>query len=112
MLFVYKILSFCNIFVSLDSAVYVGSTNEDEMCNFYMMYWVEGKIFLEINFTKNFMKLIFNFPKLDKSYFFLAGPEVMKQKSCFSLGPPAYSWGGWILGGGLSNIPDEEASSF
>ena len=36
----------------------------------------------------------------------------MKQKSCFSLGPPAYSWGGWILGGGLSNIPDEEASSF
>ena len=34
------------IFVSLDSAVYVGSTNEDEMCNFYMMYWVEGTMHL------------------------------------------------------------------
>ena len=83
------------------------------MCNFYMMYWVEGKIFLEINFTKNFVKLIF---KISQNYInhiiFFAGPEVMKQKSCFSLGPPAYSWGGWILGGGLSNIPDEEASSF
>ena len=37
--------------------------------------------------------------------------NVMSQKSCFSLGPPVYSWDGWILGGGLSNIPDEEASS-
>ena len=53
----YNFFHCCNIFVSLDSAVYVGSTNEDEMCNFYMMYWVEGKIFLEINFTQNFVKM-------------------------------------------------------
>ena len=38
-------LHFCNVF-QLDSAVYVGSTNEDEMCNFYMMYWVEGRHFI------------------------------------------------------------------
>ena len=60
--------------------VSVGNTNNDEMCNFYLMYWVEGT-------------------------------EIMSQKSCFSLGPPVYSWGGWILGGGLSNIPDSEAST-
>merc|ERR1712020_673962 len=60
----------CTMVNYKDSAVYVGSTNEDEMCNFYMMYWVEGKIFLEINFTKFFVKLILNFPKLHKSYFF------------------------------------------
>ena len=71
----------CTMVNYKDSAVSVGSTNEDEMCNFYMMYWVEG-------------------------------PNIMSQKSCYSLGPPIYSWGGWILGGGLSNIPDEEASSF
>jgi hypothetical protein len=27
------------------------------------------------------------------------------------LGPPFYSWGGWLLGGGLSKIPEVEASS-
>lgn len=70
----------CTMVNYRDHAVSVGSTNQDEMCNFYLMYWVEGT-------------------------------EVLSQKSCFSVGPPLYSWGGWILGGGLSNIPDEEASS-
>ena len=70
----------CTMVNFRDHAVSVGSTNEDEMCNFYMMYWVEGT-------------------------------EIMEQKSCFSLGPPVYSWGGWLLGGGLSNIPDAEAST-
>jgi len=70
----------CTMVNYRDRAVSVGTTNDDEMCNFYLMYWVEGN-------------------------------NVMSQKSCFSLGPPVYSWDGWILGGGLSNIPDEEASS-
>ena len=43
--------------------------------------------------------------------YWVEGTEIMSQKSCFSLGPPVYSWGGWILGGGLSNIPDSEAST-
>merc|ERR1711992_20814 len=70
----------CTMVNDRDHAVTVGTTNDDEMCNFYLMYWVEGS-------------------------------EVMSQKTCFSLGPPVYSWGGWLLGGGLSNIPDEEAST-
>jgi len=37
--------------------------------------------------------------------------DVMTQKVFFSLGPPIYSWDEWILGGGLSNIPDKEAST-
>ena len=64
-----------------DHAVWVGATREDEMCNFYMMYWVE------------------------------AGEKPLSKKACSSVGPPVYSWGGWILGGGLTNIPDEQASS-
>lgn len=70
----------CTMKNTKDHAVSVGSTNEDEMCNFYLMYWVEGT-------------------------------EILSQKSCFSFGPPIYSWAGWILGGGLTNIPDEEAST-
>ena len=25
-----------------DHTVYVGATGKDEMCNFYLMYWVQG----------------------------------------------------------------------
>ena len=25
-----------------DDITYIGSTNNDEMCNFYLMYWVDG----------------------------------------------------------------------
>lgn len=70
----------CTMVNYKDSAVSVGTTNEDEMCNFYLMYWVDGQ-------------------------------DILEQKSCWSLGPPVYSWGGWLLGGGLSNIPDSEAST-
>ena len=49
------------------------------MCNFYMMYWVEGR-------------------------------EKLGTERCTSVGPPVYSWD-QILIGGLSNIPDIEASS-
>ncbi len=31
-----------------DHAVWVGATREDEMCNFYLMYWVDGKEILEM----------------------------------------------------------------
>ena len=27
----------------LDHDVRIGPTNNDEMCNFYLMYWVEGQ---------------------------------------------------------------------
>ena len=70
----------CTMYNYQDEAVYMGNTREHEMCNFYLMYWVEGD---------------------DNS---------LSSKSCVTLGPPIYSWGGWILGGGLTNIPDEEAS--
>ena len=70
----------CTMVNHRNHAVWVGSTREDEMCNFYLMYWVDGK-------------------------------DILSKKNCNSLGPPIYSWGGWLLGGGLSNIPDEEASS-
>jgi len=32
----------CTMFNSRSHIVRIGSTGEDEMCNFYMMYWVEG----------------------------------------------------------------------
>ncbi len=28
---------------------YIGTTVEDEMCNFYMMYWVKGKEVMSLN---------------------------------------------------------------
>ncbi len=31
-----------------DHAVWVGATREDEMCNFYLMYWVDGREILEM----------------------------------------------------------------
>jgi len=71
----------CTMVNHRDRITYVGATNEDEMCNFYIMYWVDG-----------------------------AAP--MEKSTCFTPGPPAWSWGGWyLLGGGLKNIPDKEAST-
>lgn len=74
----------CTMVSYRDRVTWVGATAEDEMCNFYMMYWVEGR------------------RKLDK-------------ERCVSVGPPLYSWGRpgllGLVGGGLSNIPDEAASS-
>jgi len=67
--------------VSLRNRItWVGATAEDEMCNFYMMYWVDGQ-------------------------------DKLSNERCFSLGPPVYAWDRWIVGGGLTNIPDREASS-
>merc|ERR1712117_865023 len=71
----------CTMVNTRDTVTYVGATNEDEMCNFYIMYWVHG-----------------NAP--------------MEKNTCFTPGPPSWSWGGWqIFGGGLKNIPDREAST-
>ena len=70
----------CTMVSYRDRVTWVGATAEDEMCNFYMMYWVDGQ-------------------------------EKLNNERCLSLGPPVYSWGRWIIGGGLTNIPDEEASS-
>ena len=62
-----------------DYEVRVGATREDEMCNFYLMYWMDGE-------------------------------KIMKPRRCNSAGPPTYYWDRWLLGGGLTNIPDKEAS--
>jgi len=69
----------CTMVNNRDRTTYIGTTNEDEMCNFYIMYWVMGK-------------------------------KPMDQNTCFTRGPPTWSWGGWF-GGGLKNIPDQEAST-
>lgn len=71
----------CTMVNNGDYAVSVGNTRQDEMCNFYLMFWVDGT-------------------------------ELPESRTCSSLGPPFYSWGGWLFGGGLSKIPDAEASSF
>jgi len=71
----------CTMVNNGDSAVSVGNTRQDEMCNFYMMFWVDGT-------------------------------ELPEQRTCSSLGPPFYSWGGWLFGGGLTKIPETEASTF
>jgi len=70
----------CTMVSYRNRMTWVGSTAEDEMCNFYMMYWVDGE-------------------------------EKLKNEKCHTAGPPIYSWGGWIMGGGLTNIPDKDASS-
>eukprot|EP00096_Caligus_rogercresseyi_P010269 TRINITY_DN3684_c0_g1_i1.p1 TRINITY_DN3684_c0_g1~~TRINITY_DN3684_c0_g1_i1.p1 ORF type:complete len:342 (+),score=77.47 TRINITY_DN3684_c0_g1_i1:37-1062(+) len=70
----------CTMVNDRDWEVHVGATNEDEMCNFYIMYWVEGN----------------------------GGP--VRPNTCFSPGPPHWSWRGWEFGPGLKNIPDAEAS--
>ena len=64
--------------------MYIGSTKEDEMCNFYVMYYVSN-----------------------------AGEDQqpVSPNTCFTQGPPMWSWGGWEFGAGLKNIPDEEAST-
>ncbi len=64
-----------------DQAVWVGATREDEMCNFYLMYWVNGKDILKQKRCGSM------------------GPPL------YSWG----NWI-WPFGAGLSNIPDEEAS--
>ncbi|XP_040581267.1 peptidylglycine alpha-hydroxylating monooxygenase [Lepeophtheirus salmonis] len=70
----------CTMVNDRDWEVHVGATNEDEMCNFYIMYWIKGN----------------------------GGP--VRPNSCFSQGPPHWSWRGWEFGPRLKNIPDLEAS--
>ena len=63
-----------------DVTTYIGTTKADEMCNFYIMYWVDGG-------------------------------KPISSNTCFSQGPPLWSWGGFTYGAGLTNIPEEEAST-
>ena len=37
----------CTMVNTRDRITYIGATKEDEMCNFYMMYWVKGKAPME-----------------------------------------------------------------
>ncbi|KAL4228224.1 hypothetical protein ACF0H5_013657 [Mactra antiquata] len=52
----------CTMKNNLDRDVMIGSTQNDEMCNFYMMYYTEG------------------------------GDKIMPETYCFSAGPPQYYW--------------------
>ena len=38
-----RVAARCTMVNHRDRITAVGATNEDEMCNFYIMYWVEGK---------------------------------------------------------------------
>ncbi|XP_023347961.1 peptidylglycine alpha-hydroxylating monooxygenase isoform X2 [Eurytemora carolleeae] len=70
----------CNFYIMYRSRItWVGATDEDEMCNFYIMYWVSGD-------------------------------KILNNEVCRSMGPPVYSWSGWLVGGGLSNIPQDASS--
>ena len=53
----------CTMVNHLDHDVRIGPTNNDEMCNFYLMYWVEGQ-----------------------------RPMAIEQNTCFTVGPPHFSW--------------------
>jgi len=64
----------CTMKSTRDRVTNIGQTNEDEMCNMYVMYYVEND-------------------------------TPLKQKYCFSEGPPLYEWRQY-----LTNIPDIEAS--
>ena len=68
----------CTMVSHRETFTWVGPTASHEMCNFYLMYWVEGR-------------------------------RKLNQERCYSVGPPVYSWDRLIIGG-LSNIPDVEAS--
>ena len=70
----------CTMVNKNDWPVFAGPTNDDEMCNFYIMYWVKGG-------------------------------SPISPATCFTPGPPKWSWGGWENGAGLKNIPDEQAST-
>ena len=71
----------CTMYNDRPTDVRVGVTTNDEMCNFYLMYWVEGE-------------------------------TLPSESFCHTMGPPIYSWAGKRYGGGLTNIPDEEASTY
>ncbi|KAH9496449.1 hypothetical protein Btru_010858 [Bulinus truncatus] len=63
----------CTMENTLDKTVSIGSTQNDEMCNFYIMYYVERS-------------------------------KLLKQNSCFSLGPPEWYWNNY-QGLNLENVP-------
>ena len=59
--------------------VYIGSTGMDEMCNFYMMYYIQGD-------------------------------RALREKYCFTAGPPSYYWSSDPRIPGIPDQVDIEAS--
>lgn len=67
----------CTMQNDLDHDVKIGSTQNDEMCNFYVMYYTDG------------------------------GDQIMHNTYCFSAGPPFYYWkGDERMSSVIKNIPD------
>lgn len=42
-----RLYAYCDYNNTRGKTVYIGSTGNDEMCNFYMMYWTDGKELLK-----------------------------------------------------------------
>lgn len=69
-----------------DRMTWVGATADDEMCNFYMMYWVEGQVW-----------------RMSRRYHDdICLQDKLANERCVSVGPPVYNWGRiWPIGGKL-----------
>ena len=93
----------CTMVNTRDRTTFVGATKEDEMCNFFIMYWVEGDS--PMDQTTCFSAVEIQYRKCLN----LAETPLIQLGSIFSYlqGPPTWSW----AGAGLSNIPDIEAST-
>lgn len=39
-----RVYAYCDYNNTRDHTVYIGATGNDEMCNFYLMYWTEGEL--------------------------------------------------------------------
>ena len=42
-----RVYAYCDYNNTRDRTVFIGATGDDEMCNFYMMYWTEGNQLLD-----------------------------------------------------------------
>lgn len=42
-----RVYAYCDYNNTRGKTVYIGATGNDEMCNFYMMYWTEGELLKE-----------------------------------------------------------------
>lgn len=42
-----RVFAYCDYNNTRGKTVYIGATGNDEMCNFYMMYWTEGELLKE-----------------------------------------------------------------
>merc|ERR1719391_811990 len=108
----------CTMVSYRDRMTWVGATAEDEMCNFYLMYWVDGQEKLNNERCVSVGPPVYSWDRMtwvgataedEMCNFYLMywvqGQRKLSNERCTSLGPPVYAWDRWLVGGGLSNIP-------